>query len=197
MAENAPRDANFVPTALFEIVTMPGQVMPGQIDETTGRILVDVAGSSDAGSVLAMEIPVGSVNGVNTVFTVSHLPIFIEVSGQTMVSQTQDGTNYGFTYAGGTVTFLNPPATGQTPHSFYNSGTASSALVSFFQTDSFTSTANQTVFTASILPAFVLSFIVNGQPQTLTTDYTQSGSVFTLNSGIPAGLPVTLTYIHA
>lgn len=39
----APRDNNFVPTALFEIDGSPGQVMPGQIDQATGRILVDGA----------------------------------------------------------------------------------------------------------------------------------------------------------
>lgn len=40
----APRDENFVPAALFEIDGQPGEVMPGQIDELTGRILVDATG---------------------------------------------------------------------------------------------------------------------------------------------------------
>ena len=42
MAE-APRDENRVPTALFEVDGSPGTVEPGQIDQATGRILVDLA----------------------------------------------------------------------------------------------------------------------------------------------------------
>jgi hypothetical protein len=41
----APRDQNFVPAALFEIDgSSPPQVMPGQINQSTGRILVEGAG---------------------------------------------------------------------------------------------------------------------------------------------------------
>lgn len=196
---NAKHDDNAVPTALFAQSGATSFVAPGQIDQITGRILVDVSGTG-AGSVLAVEIPTGTVNGVNTVFTVTHTPVFIEVSGQVMVSSTIDPTNYGFTYSAGTITFVNAPtgpANPQTPHSFYNSTTGSSSLSSFFQTDTFTSTLNQTVFTATILPTFVFSVLVNDQPLTLTTDYTQSGVTFTLNAGIPAGLKVSLTYLHA
>lgn len=47
MAE-APRDQNHVPTALFESSSNPGVTFPGQIDENTGRILVESsAGSGD------------------------------------------------------------------------------------------------------------------------------------------------------
>lgn len=37
----APRDENFVPTALFESSTTAGLTLPGKIDQTTGRILID------------------------------------------------------------------------------------------------------------------------------------------------------------
>jgi hypothetical protein len=43
-SKNSPRDANAVPTALFEVSTVPGQTLSGQIDQSTGRILVDMAG---------------------------------------------------------------------------------------------------------------------------------------------------------
>lgn len=47
MAENAPRDQNFVPAALFQIDgEARGQLMAGQIDENTGRILVDTSGGA-------------------------------------------------------------------------------------------------------------------------------------------------------
>ena len=42
MAE-APRDDNRIPTALFEVDGSPGTVSPGQIDQVTGRVLVDLA----------------------------------------------------------------------------------------------------------------------------------------------------------
>ncbi len=43
---DAPRDENFVPTALFESSTVPGAVAPGQIITATGRIKVDASGGS-------------------------------------------------------------------------------------------------------------------------------------------------------
>lgn len=43
---NSPRDDNQVPADLFEIVGHPGYVAPGQIDEFTGRVLVDASGST-------------------------------------------------------------------------------------------------------------------------------------------------------
>jgi len=163
----------------------------------THAILADLGGGIFPSS-LNMEIPSGIVNGINTVFTVQNIPIFDEVSGQVMVSATQDPTQFGFTISGTsapyTLTFSNAPT--QTPHSFYSASSGGGSLDQFFQTDQFTSTANQTVFTSTIAPVFVFSFNVNDQPQTLTTEYTLSGSTFTLNSGIPAGLPVTITYLH-
>lgn len=163
-----------------------------RVDPVTGRLKVSATGLTALGS--AEENPVGTVDGVNTVFTVSNTPIWVEVSGQVMVSQTTDATNYGYTYSAGTITFVNAPL--QQPHSFYNA-IGGSTISGLFTTDSFTSTASQTVFTTSITPVFVFSFVVNDQPMTLTSDYTQSSSTFTLNSGIPAGLPVTITYLHA
>lgn len=56
---DAPRDENFVPAALFEIDGSPGEVMPGQIDEATGRILVDSA--SGTGTVTSVSVV--SANG--------------------------------------------------------------------------------------------------------------------------------------
>lgn len=191
-SDRALHDLNMVPSATFEVDQKPGTVMAGQIDQTTGRILVDVSGG--AGAILSLEIPSGTVNGVNTVFTVANTPVFIEVSGQVMVSQSQDGTNYGFTYSAGTVTFVNAPT--QTPHSFYNSAQGGSSFSSLFVTDTFTSTNNQTVFSTSQNVLVLFSFVVNGQTQ-MSTDYTFNGlHTFTLNSGIPAGLPVTIVYAH-
>ena len=191
-SQNLQRDANRV-TVLGAVTDDSNQfIQPLQVNPATGRLLVSAVGVTALA--VQVENPSGTVNGVNTTFTVLNTPIFAEVSGQVMVSQAQDATNYGYSYSAGTITFVNPPT--QTPHTFYN-GSSGITVSSFFQTDTFTSTNNQTVFTSSLTPLFVLSVIVNDQPLTLTTDYTLSGSTFTLNAGIPAGLNVVITYIHA
>ncbi len=47
MNEDAPRDGNFVPTAIFQIDgEARGQLMAGQIDQSTGRVLVDMGGTT-------------------------------------------------------------------------------------------------------------------------------------------------------
>lgn len=57
---NAPRDENHVPAALFEIDGQTGSVMPGQIDQATGRILTSMAGG---GSGTVQTVAVATANG--------------------------------------------------------------------------------------------------------------------------------------
>lgn len=57
----APRDENFVPTALFEVDGAPGTVMPGQINQITGRILVN--GSGGGGG--TVDTVVGTLNRIS------------------------------------------------------------------------------------------------------------------------------------
>lgn len=60
MPEDAPRDQNFIPTTLFQISGGGrSDIMPGQIDENTGRILVDLSGG--AGTVTS--VSVATANG--------------------------------------------------------------------------------------------------------------------------------------
>ena len=197
MSDNARREDNFV-TTLLAVSSVDGQsTVDVWADPVTHRLLVDFGVGLSPNAVF-LEIPAGTVDGLNTTFTVNNIPLFVDTSGQVNVSDTQDPTNYGFVITGTgpyTLTFVNPPT--QTPHSFYNGANGGATLDSFFQTDTFTSTAGQTVFTSSIAPTFVLSFVINDQPQTPTSDYIQSGSTFTLNNPIPAGLPIMITYIHS
>jgi hypothetical protein len=60
---------------------------------------------SAAGATIASEIPVGAVDGVNTVYTVAHEPLFVMSDGMFRVN------GYGYTYAAGTITMdaLIPP----------------------------------------------------------------------------------------
>lgn len=75
---------------------------------------VKIISSTASGSTLTAEIPVGAVNGVNTIYTVTHTPVFVQIDGQFRV----DG--YGYTYLAGTITVdpLTPPS--QSIVSFYN-----------------------------------------------------------------------------
>ena len=84
---------------------------------TAAEVAILIAIAQGGGVGFALEIPSGTVNGVNTTFTVVNTPVYIEVSGQGMVSQAEDSTNYGYTFSTGTITFVNAPT--QTPHSFY------------------------------------------------------------------------------
>lgn len=92
---------------------------------------------------------------------------------------------------------------GSTPINLYADPTTHRLLVdlsgsisSHFQTDQFTSTANQVQFTASQTPLATQYLSINGIIQTPTTDYTVSGAVATLTSGIPAGCSVLWNYIY-
>ncbi len=71
----------------------------------------------------------------------------------------------------------------------------SAGISSFFQTDIFTSTNNQTIFTASKTVAYTVGFYVNGSLQTPSTDYSVTSGVATLSSGIPSGNIVVWVYV--
>ncbi len=248
---NAKRDDNAVPTALFAQQGMVQFVAPGQIDQITGRILVDISGGTTQtgteipvgtidgnnvtfttvnppgfitvggvtyfpndgftftgsgpytltltqapfpnqtihsvyfstsvvtpGSIL-MELPSGTVNGVNTSFTVQNTPDFIEVSGQVMVSSSVDPTNYGYTILSTSVTFVNPPT--QTPHSFYQINSNPTNLM--MEIPSGTVNGVNTSFTVANQPVFIES---SGQTMVSSTDdptnygYTYSGGTVTM-----------------
>lgn len=97
---DAPRDDNFVPSALFEIDGQSGEVMPGQIDQATGRILVDTP-SGSGGTVTS--VSVASTNGfagtvatstttaVITMKTTINNPV-LGGDGTALVSATTTGT---------------------------------------------------------------------------------------------------------
>lgn len=63
---------------------------------------------------VVMEIPVGTIDGSNTVFTVLNAPLFVMIDGRLCIA------GYGYTYAGGTISVdpAGPPV--QAIASFYN-----------------------------------------------------------------------------
>lgn len=102
---NAPRDANAVPTAIFAQQGATSFVAPGQIDQTTGRILVDLAGGGSVAGALQTDIFV-STNG-QTVFTATKTiaaMIYVSVQGVIQTPSNVDPSGY-YTATSSTVTF--------------------------------------------------------------------------------------------
>lgn len=70
------------------------------------------------GDLFEQEVPAGLVNGVNTSFGLSKMPIYpksviLFLNG---IIQAQ-GPHYSI--SGQTITFVDPPAAGQVPYAFY------------------------------------------------------------------------------
>ena len=89
-SRNAPRDDNAVPTAIFENSSVPGQTLSGQIDQTTGRILVDVAGSGTVISTSMQKDVFTSTNSQVTFITSKTLvyDFYMSVSGSIQTPST-------------------------------------------------------------------------------------------------------------
>lgn len=68
-------------------------------------------------------------------------------------------------------------------------------LVTHFQTDTFTSTNNQTIFTASQTVVGDFTVHINGSLATPSSEYTVVGNTLTLTTGIPSGNVVVWKYI--
>jgi hypothetical protein len=68
------------------------------------------------------------------------------------------------------------------------------AISSSFQTDTFTSTNNQTTFVPSKTVVYDNGFYVNGSRQSPATNYSIIGGSYVLNSGIPSGCDVIISY---
>ena len=106
-AHVALKDGNSVASAIFESSTSPGTILRGQIDQITGRILVDGVGNGGnySDSVLTAT---GVVNGLNTVFTFASPPNYIVSDGATYPPLDNNG-NVQWSIAGDTVTMTQPP----------------------------------------------------------------------------------------
>lgn len=101
---NAIHDDNAVPTAIFAQQGATTFVAPGQIDQTTGRILVDASGASVAAA-LQTDIFVATAN--QTVFTSSLTMaaiIYVSVQGVIQTPSNVDPSGH-YTATSSTVTF--------------------------------------------------------------------------------------------
>jgi hypothetical protein len=71
---------------------------------------------------------------------------------------------------------------------------ATGAIGASFQTDTFTSTNNQTTFVPSKTVVYDNGFYVNGSRQSPATNYSIIGGSYVLNSGIPSGCDIIISY---
>ncbi|MDE2233276.1 MAG: hypothetical protein KGJ90_04065, partial [Patescibacteria group bacterium] len=96
---NAPQDNNYVKAALFEIDGSPGEVYPGQIDQTTGRILVEAAASSGTVTTVSVASANGFAGTVANPTTTPAITMETSVTGVlkgngTAISAATSGTDY-------------------------------------------------------------------------------------------------------
>lgn len=95
------------------------------------------------------------------------------------------------------LTTIVKVAADPTTHRLYVDANVSGAnLAAHFNRDTFTSTNNQTIFTASQTVAGDVYLSINGSIQTPAVDYTVSGSTATLAQGIPSGNVIVWAYFY-
>ena len=133
----------------------------------------------------SVETPSGTVNGINTSFTVLHTPQFI----------VQDGVTYfdgeGFTLSGLNITTDFPPV--GFIRSFYGTGSASSTTVK--ETPSGLINSVNVTYTISTTPISAsVQLFYNGQLQLDTQDYTLSGTTITFVSPPETGSNLVIYY---
>lgn len=188
-----PKDQNYIRAVGFESDTTPGLVLAGQIDEATGRILVDNAGGG-AGTGTVTSVSVVTANGVSgSVATATTTPAItltlgaitptsvngITLSGSGSLANSGTSSLTGFTGSGsssGTNTGDQTTITG-------NAGTATALQnARTIGGVSFNGTANITVATATG------GFTVSGGNLALgANSLTLTGSIASTGSRVTKG----------
>lgn len=146
-------------------------------NNVTKRVDLTITGSSSGGGGVIPESLTGTQNGVNKVFTVTHVPLFIDNAGQIMT----DGNGYTASGGGLTITFDNPPPTSPSPlQSFYNSTGAGIVLAN----ESLIGNQNGSnkVFTVTHTPVFINNA---GQVMSDGNGYTLSTLTVTFDNAPP------------
>jgi len=116
----ALKDANSVASAIFESSTSPGVILRGQIDEITGRVLVDISGTM-GGTGTQYDVS-GACNGVNVTFTI---PVAVGSDFLLWFERQSQFKTDDYTYVAGvgitTITYVagHQPFDGATLHRAY------------------------------------------------------------------------------
>ena len=181
MGDHASRDNNMVTTLLA--VSNADGISPVLLwaDPVTHRLLVQLV------SITALfQADVFTATNNQTVFNASKTVtagLYLSVNG---IIQTP-GVDYTVTGNAATLTAGVPAGT-----VVVWQYVASSSIA--LQTDTFTASNNQSTFTATLTSAYTLYLSLNGVVQTPNVDYTVSGGIATLTSGVPSGTVVVWLY---
>src|SRR6185369_5185951 len=177
-SENAPRDANHVPTVLLESSTNPGVVLAAKGDEITGRLLVDSASAS--GTVTSVSVV--TANGVSgsvanptttpaiTLTLGAITPSSVAASG-TVTGSNLSGTNTGdqTNIAGNAATATLAATATNALACSGNAATATSATSATSATTAGTCTGNAATATALQTPRNIAGHAFDGTaPITIT-----------------------------
>lgn len=95
----ALKDQNSVASAIFESSSTPGLTLRGQIDQITGRVLVDIAGSS-SGTGTNYTVS-GTINGSNVTFTI---PVSVKSDFSLFLARQPQAPTTDYIYVAGVST---------------------------------------------------------------------------------------------
>jgi hypothetical protein len=105
-------------------------------------------------------------------------------------------TVIGGTSSADGVTVVAPYVDPVTHRLYVDANISGSTIAAHIQTDVFTSTNNQTTFVPSQTLIQDNGIWVNGSRQSPSTNYSIIGGSYVLNSGIPGGCDIILSYIY-
>ena len=171
-----------------------GRELQSFVEKTSGSGSSGSSGGGGGGTTdefVDRETPTGSINGSNTVFTLSATPttgsdhVFLNGVLQT------EGTDY--TIVGAIITFLTAPETGAILRVSYR--TASVTDFSDRETPSGSINGSNTSFTLAHTPTTGSEYVwLNGILQTEGTDYTITGATITFTTAPETGATLRVSY---
>lgn len=167
----AIQSSGAIKTKLAHTLNFTGATVTQSADGVT---TVAVTGSGGGGGTLTSEMPVGTIDGVNTVFTVSNATVQLFLNG---ALQQAGGGDY--TLSGLTITYVNAPVVGSIHTSWYFSSVAQGTPKG--EAPSGTINSSNKIFTLSQTPspAAFLQLYLGRQLQIQGVDYTLSSATIT------------------
>lgn len=108
-SENAAIDSNSRQSLTAVSSSDSTQIVRLYADPSTHRLLVTGVGTGPG--TVNLELPTGTVDGVNTTFAATNTPRWLSIDGLNKFNATYNPSNPGWSYAAGTITILDgaPP----------------------------------------------------------------------------------------
>lgn len=177
-------DGTFVPATLTE---------GSNVTITNGNGSITIAASITSATWVASEALTGTLDGSNTVFTLSNTPI---INSQTIyINGLMQDIGDDYTISGNTVTFVIAPLAGSRPVANYQYGGTPSATWVASEVPSGAVDGSNTNFIMAHTPISGSQAVyLNGLLQTEITDYTLSASTITFVTAPTSGSQVVVNY---